>query len=766
MQQMINRFLWLLLLASGLQSGWAYSLGGPIGNGGPVGDEWQNQAIGYGLPGDINAPKNWGEEYRRNTPVMYYAYDQNFLDYFGSNGVAAVDSAFAVFNSLTNVDSYSQALNEFPFESRHQNYQAQALGLLDLKTFTIGAIVEQLGLTDPIRYNWTLHTRFLPAGGVCPPDEEYLIVERNFDPPIGSLTTVPYTPYVNNTLYSYVIQEICSGPNPLSLAVPFSVDPLADTASPVASLGNIFWGDYYTGLTRDDVGGLRYLLSTNNINFELPSPDSTLIVGITNFTTQQLFPVATGTNSGYLFSDGVRYGTGSLNALLGFASTNNAAAVQAAFPGIQVNQISAYFTNILVTNVVSYFTNYNGSPAGTLILVTITNVTPGIGEFYVDTFPNIITNSYSSNTTYYLQTITVGPPNGAPAGSPSITNTVSQTVTVHVPSGDFYILPTNGPCGVDILSTILTVTNFTTNIITSAITNSTSTNAVLGTTLVQVIPNVSHIFNIYPINCEQVVNATNLYEGIGKVSFVRADFDSLLGQYWQPVTNKYAMVLVTNSQATTVNFQRIVTEPDILLSAQDIAAPNPPAIDVANGDYVRNINFNQSTILQNLAGPGTIVSPTTIAFNKVGPVYFNVFGGFADGTPYFTENPGNDLLDPFYAEYVAWGTFDGTTNAPTVYPNGTSVLNLVNEVLIKVSPTTLSGGFSGVPYTAVTFTATGGSFTPPYTWSATGLPDGMTMSSGGILSGTPTTSGTYDSTVILTDYVGKTVQWTYTITIQ
>ena len=43
------------------------------------------------------APKNIGEEYRRNTPVMYYTFDANFLDYFGSNGVAAVDSAFTHF---------------------------------------------------------------------------------------------------------------------------------------------------------------------------------------------------------------------------------------------------------------------------------------------------------------------------------------------------------------------------------------------------------------------------------------------------------------------------------------------------------------------------------------------------------------------------------------------------------------------------------------------------------------------------------------------
>ena len=37
-----------------------------------------------------------GEEYRWNVPVLTYAFDQSFLDYFGSNGVAAVEKAFQI----------------------------------------------------------------------------------------------------------------------------------------------------------------------------------------------------------------------------------------------------------------------------------------------------------------------------------------------------------------------------------------------------------------------------------------------------------------------------------------------------------------------------------------------------------------------------------------------------------------------------------------------------------------------------------------------
>ncbi len=71
----------IILLAGVLVFGltrsvWAFSLGGPIGNGG---DAWQVPVIGYGLPGDQNAPKNIGEGFRHNTSTMYFAVDANFV---------------------------------------------------------------------------------------------------------------------------------------------------------------------------------------------------------------------------------------------------------------------------------------------------------------------------------------------------------------------------------------------------------------------------------------------------------------------------------------------------------------------------------------------------------------------------------------------------------------------------------------------------------------------------------------------------------------
>lgn len=84
---------------------------------------------------------------------------------------------------------------------------------------------------------------------------------------------------------------------------------------------------------------------------------------------------------------------------------------------------------------------------------------------------------------------------------------------------------------------------------------------------------------------------------------------------------------------------------------------------------------------------------------------------------------------------------------------------------ITVNPATLpTGGQPDVPY-SVQMTATGG--TAPYTFAVTAgaLPDGLTLSSAGLLSGTPTAPGTWTFTITATDADDCTGFRAYTITI-
>jgi alpha-tubulin suppressor-like RCC1 family protein len=70
-----------------------------------------------------------------------------------------------------------------------------------------------------------------------------------------------------------------------------------------------------------------------------------------------------------------------------------------------------------------------------------------------------------------------------------------------------------------------------------------------------------------------------------------------------------------------------------------------------------------------------------------------------------------------------------------------------------VTTVTLPTGTIGVPYSA-TLVATSG--VAPYAWSSTALPAGLTLSTAGVISGTPTTVGAKSVTVTVTDSGGRT----------
>jgi hypothetical protein len=83
------------------------------------------------------------------------------------------------------------------------------------------------------------------------------------------------------------------------------------------------------------------------------------------------------------------------------------------------------------------------------------------------------------------------------------------------------------------------------------------------------------------------------------------------------------------------------------------------------------------------------------------------------------------------------------------------------------SSTSLADGYPGTAYSSVTLAATGGTGT--YTnWAVTSgsVPDGMTLSSAGLLSGTPTTAGNYSFAVKVTDSASNTATATFSLTVE
>jgi len=81
------------------------------------------------------------------------------------------------------------------------------------------------------------------------------------------------------------------------------------------------------------------------------------------------------------------------------------------------------------------------------------------------------------------------------------------------------------------------------------------------------------------------------------------------------------------------------------------------------------------------------------------------------------------------------------------------------------SPSTLPGATNGVPYTT-DLDATGG--IAPYHWHASSrayLPPGLQLSDGGVLTGTPTTAGTYSFNVIVQDSASPANSYVQGVTI-
>jgi hypothetical protein len=355
------------------------------------------------------------------------------------------------------------------------------------------------------------------------------------------------------------------------------------------------------------------------------------------------------------------------------------------------------------------------------------------------------------------QTITVIATNApwTPVGTTNIivvTNTTTKLRLTNAVTGEFFILPTN-QCDVKILGTLLTNVVANTNITGTATNGAGNTNIsqVLSFTQQTIDFFTNHAFIAFFVNCPGTNLAT--YQGTDRFRFIRRDFDSLINRFFEPITNVYTLNEITNSMVVPRTVERIITQPDILFSAADFA-PGPsdlPGID----DTVRNVNFNSDNRNVGLAGPGTIEPPTVITFNKVGPFYYN-----------FRLDPLRFLDEATQFPLLIWGSFDGTTNPPVVYPNGASILNLENQVLMPVSPGTLTNGVVGVAY-SVQFSTTGGE--APFTWSlapgSDALPPNLSLDSSGLLSGTPQTAGTFGFILRLTDSTGRSANRAYAITI-
>ena len=198
----------------------------------------------------------------------------------------------------------------------------------------------------------------------------------------------------------------------------------------------------------------------------------------------------------------------------------------------------------------------------------------------------------------------------------------------------------------------------------------------------------------------------------------------------------FAINLLCSGCGTGMTVVAAMEGPTISQVSPQVVTAGTPSVTVT----VQGANFQSQAALtvNGTAVPTTVVNSTTLAAN-------------ISGSP---------LAQPAVAQLQVKNTNGGASNQVPL--TVTSAPDSQNS--LSISTTQLASAQVGVSY-KVSLAAAGG--TQPYKWSVSSgsLPSGLTMSNGGVISGTPSVSGTFTFGVTVTDSSSKAQNKTVTFSI-
>ncbi len=168
----------------------------------------------------------------------------------------------------------------------------------------------------------------------------------------------------------------------------------------------------------------------------------------------------------------------------------------------------------------------------------------------------------------------------------------------------------------------------------------------------------------------------------------------------------------------------------------------------------------------------SITAPATLPASTQGVAYPTTTINASGGTPTLSWFASG--LPAGMSINTSTGAIGGTPTASGTFTVTVTVADVVGVTKSKDYPLTINSpptiGTTALPEWTqdrpYSTTVSASSGTPPYTWSATGLPNGLSIgATNGVISGTTSKTGTFSVTVTITDSVGAVATKPYSLTI-
>ena len=180
------------------------------------------------------------------------------------------------------------------------------------------------------------------------------------------------------------------------------------------------------------------------------------------------------------------------------------------------------------------------------------------------------------------------------------------------------------------------------------------------------------------------------------------------------------------------------------------------------------VNFSIASTM-NIGIPLTITTSSLPQWTVNQPGYSATLAAAGGSTPYTWSQsglPAGLSLNSSTGVISGKPTSSGTANVNVTVTDSTGSSTSAPLSLVINPPVSIA---TAIPDWTVTFTyfgvamSTNNTGTAPYTWTASGLPDGLSISPAGLITGSPTRIATFTPSVTVTDATGATVTRNYTV---